>query len=137
MNPRKNGTTTTSTTRMRRPGPGDIEVGRRIRARRLECGMSQTELATQIGLTFQQVQKYEKGVNRVGAGRIQQIADALSVPAAYFFGITERAKREDNDLTDLLKTAHAVRLVRAFARFRSPRAKRALAELVEAIAEED
>lgn len=99
--------------------------------------MSQTELATQIGLTFQQVQKYEKGVNRVGAGRIQQIADALSVPAAYFFGITERAKREDNDLTDLLKTAHAVRLVRAFARFRSPRAKRALAELVEAIAEED
>jgi transcriptional regulator with XRE-family HTH domain len=134
MNPRKNDT---PTTRMRRPGPGDIEVGRRIRARRLECGMSQTELATQIGLTFQQVQKYEKGVNRVGAGRIQQIADALSVPAAYFFGVSERTKREDNDLTELLKTAHAVRLVRAFGRFRSPRAKRALAELVEAIADED
>ena len=64
MNPRKNGT---SNTRMRRPGPGDIEVGRRIRARRLEQGMSQTELATQVGLTFQQIQKYEKGVNRVGA----------------------------------------------------------------------
>lgn len=134
MNPRKNGTTTT--TRMRRPGPGDIEVGHRIRARRLECDMSQTELATQVGLTFQQIQKYEKGVNRVGAGRIQQIAEALDVPAAYFFGVTERARREDNDLTELLKTTHAVRLVRAFSRFRSPRAKRALAELVEAIAEE-
>src|SRR5438105_13563521 len=62
------------------------EVVRRVRARRLECRLSQTDLADRIGVTFQQVQKYEKGVNRIGAGRLQRISEALEVPISFFFG---------------------------------------------------
>ena len=57
-----------------------------MRSRRLECRLSQTELADRIGVTFQQVQKYEKGVNRIGAGRLQRISEALEVPISFFFG---------------------------------------------------
>src|ERR1043166_4842022 len=72
--------------RARRADNRDAEVGRRVRSRRLECRLSQTELADRIGVTFQQVQKYEKGVNRIGAGRLQRIAEALEVPISFFFG---------------------------------------------------
>src|ERR1700710_1028399 len=70
----------------RRADGRDAEVGRRVRSRRLECRLSQTELADGIGVTFQQVQKYEKGVNRIGAGRLQRISEALEVPISFFFG---------------------------------------------------
>ncbi len=63
----------------KQPNPIDIEVGRRIRTQRLASRISQTALGQKVGVTFQQVQKYEKGVNRVGAGRLQQIADVLGV----------------------------------------------------------
>ena len=72
--------------RARRADNRDAEVGRRVRSRRLECRLSQTELADRIGVTFQQVQKYEKGVNRIGAGRLQRISEALEVPISFFFG---------------------------------------------------
>jgi transcriptional regulator with XRE-family HTH domain len=72
--------------RARRADSRDAEVGRRVRSRRLECKLSQTELADRIGVTFQQVQKYEKGVNRIGAGRLQRISEALEVPISFFFG---------------------------------------------------
>src|SRR3982751_3181300 len=72
--------------RARRADARDAEVGRRVRSRRLECRLSQTELADRIGVTFQQVQKYEKGVNRIGAGRLQRISEALEVPISFFFG---------------------------------------------------
>jgi transcriptional regulator with XRE-family HTH domain len=71
------------------PDSRDIDLGRRVRAQRLVRGMSQTDLANRIGITFQQVQKYEKGVNRVGAGRLTRIAEALGVPVAFLFGATE------------------------------------------------
>src|SRR6266480_2725693 len=74
-----------SKTRTKAPDARDMDVGRRIRAQRLVCRMSQTELANNLGVTFQQVQKYEKGVNRVGAGRLSRIADVLGVPVAFFF----------------------------------------------------
>src|SRR5437868_15248033 len=67
----------------------DVEVGQRIRARRMAKGMSQTELGDLLGVTFQQVQKYEKGVNRVGAGRLVRVAEALDVPVSFFFGATD------------------------------------------------
>src|SRR3989440_10421272 len=67
----------------RRADARDAEVGRRVRARRLECRLSQTELADKLGVTFQQVQKYEKGVNRIGAGRLQRICEALEVNASF------------------------------------------------------
>ena len=70
---------------VKRPDPTDIEVGRRVRALRLERGMSQERLAFALKLTFQQVQKYEKGTNRIGAGRLQRIADILEVPVSTFF----------------------------------------------------
>src|SRR5258707_8795672 len=72
--------------RARRADLRDAEVGRRVRSRRLECRLSQTELADRIGVTFQQVQKYEKGVNRIGAGRLPRISEALEVPISFFFG---------------------------------------------------
>src|ERR1700680_1870830 len=67
------------------PNPTDKYVGARIRMRRLMLGMSQTALAQGLGLTFQQIQKYEKGVNRIGASRLQQIAHILRVPVEFFF----------------------------------------------------
>ena len=79
--------------RARRADNRDAEVGRRVRSRRLECRLSQTELAERIGVTFQQVQKYEKGVNRIGAGRLQRISEALEVPISFFFGGAGRRRR--------------------------------------------
>src|SRR5205085_8472683 len=79
---------TTKHVATRRADSRDQEVGRRVRSRRLECRLSQTELADKIGVTFQQVQKYEKGVNRIGAGRLQRISEALEVPITFFFDAT-------------------------------------------------
>ena len=73
-------------TRTKAPDARDVDVGRRIRAQRLVCRMSQTELANNLGVTFQQVQKYEKGVNRVGAGRLARIAEVLNPPIENFIG---------------------------------------------------
>jgi transcriptional regulator with XRE-family HTH domain len=77
------------------PNPIDKHVGRRVRARRLTLKMSQTELGLANGITFQQIQKYEKGANRISASRLQQIADILSVPVAFFFeGMPNESKAE-------------------------------------------
>ena len=67
------------------PDSQDREIGSRIRSRRLECGLSQSGLAERVGLTFQQLQNYEKGASRIGAARLQQIAEALDVPIVFFF----------------------------------------------------
>src|SRR5881227_2312776 len=87
--------------RARRADSRDAEVGRRVRSRRLECRFSQTELADRIGVTFQQVQKYEKGVNRIGAGRLQRISEALEVPITFFFDATPHgAERGESSRPD-------------------------------------
>ena len=117
----------------RRIEPHDVEVGRRIRVRRLERQMSQTELADQLGVTFQQVQKYEKGVNRVGAARLQRIADALDVPISFFFSVGDRGSPQEA-IMPFLETAHAVRLMRAYARISDPAVQRSILDLVERIA---
>src|ERR1700736_4824942 len=101
----------------------DAEIGRRIRAQRLVCRMSQTELANNLGVTFQQVQKYEKGVSRVGSGRLARIADVLSVPVAFFFsGDQKPSDTSDNINSGLsfLESAGAVRLVRAYSQIEDP-----------------
>src|SRR6476646_8065332 len=72
--------------RKRRAGAEDVEIGKKIRMLRLERGLSQSALAEGIGLTFQQVQKYEKGTNRVSAGRLQRIAEILNTPVMFFYG---------------------------------------------------
>ena len=79
--------------KQRSAGKPDIELGKRIRLRRVEQKISQAELGDKLGVSFQQVQKYEKGVNRVGAARLQQIATALDVPVTFFYdGAARRAR---------------------------------------------
>lgn len=124
-------------TKTKAPDARDVDVGRRIRAQRLVCQMSQTELANNLGVTFQQVQKYEKGVNRVGAGRLARIAEVLNVPVSFFFSgdhTPSEAADSVNSGLSFLETAGAVRLVRAYAQIEDPQIRRALVDLSEEIA---
>src|SRR6266567_1242041 len=124
--------------RVKAPDVHDVDVGRRIRAQRLVRRISQTELANNLGITFQQVQKYEKGVNRVGAGRLARIAEVLNVPVAFFFsGDISPSQSSDRANTGLsfLETAGATRLVRAYSQIGDPQLRRALVGLVEAAEE--
>ena len=122
------------------PDARDAEVGRRIRAQRLVRGMSQTDLGNQLGITFQQVQKYEKGTNRVGAGRLTRIAEVLGVPVVFFFGGDELKTPEPTDTIDsglsFLKTSGAVRLVRAYSEIKDVQLRRSLVDLAEMIADQ-
>jgi transcriptional regulator with XRE-family HTH domain len=121
--------------KVKAPDNRDIEVGRRIRAQRLVRRMSQTELGTRVGITFQQIQKYEKGVNRVGAGRLTRIAEVLGVPVSFLFGATEHSSGKNaNAAFSFLETAGAVRLVHAYREIRNPHIRRALVMLAEQIA---
>jgi transcriptional regulator with XRE-family HTH domain len=127
--------------RARRADNRDAEVGRRVRSRRLECRLSQTELAERIGVTFQQVQKYEKGVNRIGAGRLQRIAEALEVPISFFFGAStngtaaKEAPAGSESVFGFLQTSGSVRIVKAFHKIRSRKARQLLVEMAEELAD--
>jgi transcriptional regulator with XRE-family HTH domain len=114
--------------------PADRDVGQRVRVRRLELGLSQQRLGQELGLTFQQVQKYEKGTNRIGAGRLQQIAKILKVPTSYFFDDAPDGLHSPNVL-QFLDTAYALRLVRAFSRLSDRRQQLRIVELVEHLAD--
>jgi transcriptional regulator with XRE-family HTH domain len=123
----------------RTPNQIDVEVGCRIRIHRLNRGLSQTELGREIGVTFQQVQKYEKGTNRVGAGRLQQIAKVLNIPIDVLFGARDDpgkpagVDRENVDL-EYLVLPGALRLVRAYANVPTPELRRAMVDLMEKMA---
>jgi transcriptional regulator with XRE-family HTH domain len=117
----------------------DQSIARKIRLQRITKGLSQTELGDKIGITFQQIQKYEKGSNRVSAGRLKQIAEVLDVPVSFFFdGAPFNDASADNINVSLsfLETAAAVRLVRAFAEIKGVRVRRSIVALVEGIAGE-
>jgi transcriptional regulator with XRE-family HTH domain len=109
--------------------------------RRKMLSMSQTNLGTALGLTFQQVQKYEKGTNRIGAGRLQQMAHALQVPVSFFFedplkpnrGSIARQKHSPVYVDDFLSTTDGLALTKAFMRIRDPRVRRGIVKLVEEI----
>jgi transcriptional regulator with XRE-family HTH domain len=120
----------------RRAGAADVEIGRKIRALRLQRGLSQTDLADGIDLTFQQVQKYEKGTNRVSAGRLQQIADKLNMPITFFYGSvkpgTKKPGTRDGGLA-LIQTKGAVRLLRSYGGIQSRATKYALVVLAESL----
>jgi transcriptional regulator with XRE-family HTH domain len=124
---------------VKRPDPVDIEVGHRIRIERLARGLSQTALANQLGVTFQQVQKYEKGVNRVGAGRLTRIAEVLGIDVSAFFGSKEMAgadaAKESGAASPLklLTVAGAFRLLRAYGDIEDGNLRRAIVDLVEQI----
>ena len=125
------------------PNPVDKYVGSRVRMRRIMLGMSQEKLGEALGLTFQQVQKYEKGTNRVGASRIQQIAEILQVPVSFLFegGPTGTAKADGSSeatspsyVSDFLATTEGLSLTRAFTRISDTKLRRSIVDLVEHIA---
>src|SRR5215510_12350365 len=120
--------------------PRDMEIAKRVRALRLQRGISQTELGSVLDVTFQQVQKYETGTNRISAGRLQQIAEVLDVPVTYFYaGIDNEdiptSPSVDTEF-DLLQSAHAIRLVRAYSRINDRGVRLKLLKLAECIAHE-
>src|SRR6201992_4133416 len=125
------------------PNPVDKYVGSRVRMRRIMLGMSQEKLGEALGLTFQQVQKYEKGTNRVGASRIQQISEILQVPVSFLFagGTTAVATSEGYSegtspayVSDFLATSEGLALTRAFTRIGDAKLRRSIVDLVEQIA---
>ena len=129
------------------PNPIDKHVGSRVRMRRLMLDMSQTDLGNALGLTFQQVQKYEKGANRVSASRLQQLSKVLQVPVPFFFegapaSIGRPAAEESADapspsfVSDFLATSEGMDLVRAFTCVEDAKLRRAIVRLVEQIAPE-
>jgi transcriptional regulator with XRE-family HTH domain len=118
------------------PLPTDVVVGRNIRLRRLEKRLSQTDLGHRLGVTFQQIQKYENGTNRVGAGRLLQIAEVLDVPVQSFFeGARPGDIPETGSPSKLISGPQALRLARAFARIEDSTVRRAVVGLVEGIAD--
>ena len=125
------------------PYPTDKYVGRRLKMRRLMLGMSQEALGDSIGLTFQQVQKYEKGANRIGAGRLQHIANILRVPVSFFFeGAPGNSQKADLNnqaseyVNDFLTTSHGLALVEAFMRIKSKKLQKQIVDMVVAISDE-
>ena len=125
------------------PNPVDRYVGSRVRMRRIMLGMSQEKLGEALGLTFQQVQKYEKGTNRVGASRIQQIAEILQIPVSFLFeGGPSGTVNADGTIegpspsyvSDFLATSEGLALTRAFTRISDAKLRRSIVELVEQIA---
>jgi transcriptional regulator with XRE-family HTH domain len=118
----------------RRRDREDVEIGQKIRALRVAKNMSQVTLADGLGVTGQQVQKYEKGANRVSAGRLQKIADMLDTPITFFYGT--KKQHQDNGLT-LIQSRGAIRLLRAYAEIPSGATKHALVMLAEAVRDKD
>jgi transcriptional regulator with XRE-family HTH domain len=120
----------------RRAGPTDAIVGGNIRVQRLARDMSQSDLASKMGITFQQVQKYEKGTNRVGSGRLMRIAEVFGLPiTALFVGAAPSSRRKPKaSATDLIAARGPMRLVKAFARIKERRVRHSIISLVESIA---
>lgn len=115
----------------------DRRVGLRVRARRLEIGMSQERLAEILGITFQQVQKYEKGVNRIAASRLFDIASALDLPISRFFEAIGPGKKTEatGPNSDVLATPEGVELIALFGTIKSRKVRQRVVELVRALTE--
>jgi transcriptional regulator with XRE-family HTH domain len=133
----------------RRPNPIDVHVGGRVRFRRMLLGMSQERLGEKLGLTFQQIQKYEKGINRIGASRLFDLAQVLGVPVQFFYeeapaaeakhlmpdGFAERSP--DNSIVEFLRSRDGLELNKAFVRISDAKARRAIVDLVRSLANDD
>jgi transcriptional regulator with XRE-family HTH domain len=126
--------------------PIDAQVGNRVRLRRMLVGMSQEKLGDHLGLTFQQVQKYEKGVNRIGAGRLYQVAHILGVPISYFYedvvGREPEGASPANDHTtqpvmEFLSSGEGLQLALAFMRIREGKVRKRVIDLVKTLGDEE
>lgn len=129
----------------KRPNPVDTHVGSRVRLRRTMLGMSQEKLGEALGITFQQIQKYEKGSNRIGASRLQRMSEVLTVPVAYFFedapggaapsgGGLQESSGPDY-VVDFLSSSEGLQLNRAFVRITDPKVRRRIIDLVRSLAD--
>ena len=133
--------------RGRKPNPVDVHVGNRLRLRRVVLGFSQEKLGDQLGLTFQQIQKYEKGVNRIGASRLYELSKVLGVGVAFFFedledeagailprpavnGAAGGGESDERNVVAFLKSREGIELNRAFSQIEDARVRRSLIELV-------
>jgi transcriptional regulator with XRE-family HTH domain len=123
--------------------PIDAQVGNRVRLRRMLIGMSQERLGELLGLTFQQVQKYEKGVNRIGAGRLFEVSRILGVPIEYFYeganGQTpggQAAQQNTPPIMEFVSSGEGLQLSLAFMRIKDPRVRKRMLELVKSLADE-
>ena len=113
----------------------DAEIGRLVRAQRRQLGLTQSDLAKRIGVTFQQVQKYENGTNRISIGRLTRIAEALDVPPPFFFAReTKAGVASANKSREFLAAAGALRLIKAFDRFPSRQMRTSFVQLAESLA---
>ena len=133
----------------RRPNPIDAHVGTRVRLRRMLLGMSQEKLGEHLGLTFQQVQKYEKGINRIGASRLFDLARVLGVPVQFFYdeapteggnvnavpGFAEQPA--ESYVVEFLATREGLELNKAFVKIADPKVRRAIVELVRSLGGDD
>lgn len=127
------------------PNPVDKHVGSRVRMRRVLIGMSQEKLGEALGITFQQIQKYEKGTNRIGASRMQQISNVMGVPVSYFFedapgsasaGGAGFGESQGSDyVVDFLTTSEGLQLNKSFVKITDAKVRRKLVDLVVALAE--
>jgi transcriptional regulator with XRE-family HTH domain len=125
------------------PDPIDKYVGARVRMRRLMLGMSQEKLGDNLGITFQQVQKYEKGTNRVSSGRLQAMSDILQIPLSFFFegaphiaGPVHQGAKESSPayISDFLANPDGLKLVKAFTQIGDAQLRRSLVHLIEELA---
>ena len=133
--------------RKKAPSPTDQHVGRRVRMRRKMLAMSQEQLADALGITYQQVQKNEKGTNRIGASRLQQISHILQVPVSFFFEGAPHAPGQTHEgfgeapspayVSDFLATSDGLALTKAFMGIKDPKLRRKIVDLVEQIAADD
>ncbi len=127
--------------------PIDAHVGGRVRLRRMLIGMSQERLGELLGVTFQQIQKYEKGTNRIGASRLFEVAEVLDVPVQFFFddlvGASERANRgvaeadREPFVLDFVSSAEGLALNRAYVKIKDPKLRRRVLDLVRQMAADD
>jgi transcriptional regulator with XRE-family HTH domain len=119
----------------RGPAPADVRIGDRIRARRMTLGMSQTDLGAAVDVTFQQIQKYERGINRVSASTMERLAGALGVPITYFFDghppDNGQGHGSEVDLTAFLATAEGFALCKAFQHIESQAMRSAVISLLQ------
>ncbi|MBO6728838.1 MAG: helix-turn-helix transcriptional regulator [Maricaulis sp.] len=129
----------------RGPNPVDVHVGSRIRLRRQLLRMSQEKLGDELGVTFQQVQKYERGANRVGASRLYRLSRVLEVPVQFFFeGLNDQESMgmmAENDQTpivyDFIQSSDGVSLAESFSRIKDAKVRRRVLELVRTLASEE
>lgn len=130
----------------KKPHPIDVHVGGRVRLRRTMLGMSQDKLADALGLTFQQIQKYEKGVNRIGSSRVFEISRVLGVPIQFFFddfdaetgrsyGFAETGGDDGMAMMELLNTPEGVQLCKHFASIKDPKIRKRVLELVKSLSD--